>query len=39
MAWELYGDADRADEIADRNRETMPHPGFVKPGVYRVLAR
>ena len=39
MAWDLYADANRADEIADRNRALIPHPGFVKPGVYRVLAR
>lgn len=38
MAWDLYADANRADEIADRNREKIPHPGFVKPDTYRVLA-
>lgn len=35
MAWELYADAERADEIGDRNQ--IRHPGFVPPGVYRVL--
>lgn len=36
MAWDLYGDANRADEIADRNG--IAHPAFVPPGTYRVLA-
>lgn len=36
LAWSLYGDAERADEIGDRNK--IVHGGFVPPGVYRVLA-
>lgn len=36
MAWDLYGDAERADEILDLNG--IKHGGFVAPGTYRVLA-
>jgi prophage DNA circulation protein len=36
MAWDLYGDASRAEEIADRNQ--IAHPLFVPPGVYTVLS-
>ncbi len=36
LAWDLYGDATRADEIAERNG--IAHGGFVAPGVYTVRA-
>lgn len=36
LAWELYGDAERAQEIAERNG--IVHGGFVAPGTLRVLS-
>lgn len=36
LAWQLYGDASRAEEIIDRNR--TPHGGFMAPGEYKVLS-
>lgn len=36
LAWSLYEDAERAEEIIDRNK--IVHGGFIPPGVYRVLA-
>jgi prophage DNA circulation protein len=36
LAYALYGDASRADEITDRNR--LAHPGFVPVRELRVLA-
>lgn len=36
LAYELYGDASRADEITDRNR--LAHPGFVPTRSLRVLS-
>lgn len=32
LAVELYQDYTRWTEIADLNRRTMPHPGFLRPG-------
>jgi prophage DNA circulation protein len=36
LAWDLYGDATRADEIVERNG--IAHPSFIPPGVYTVLS-
>lgn len=36
LAWDLYGDAERAEEIMDRNG--IVHGGFVSPGTLTVLS-
>lgn len=36
IAHDLYGDADRAEEVVDRN--AIIHPGFVRPGQILVLS-
>lgn len=33
LAYRLYGDADRAEEIVARNRSLIRHPGFVAGGI------
>lgn len=37
LAWQLYGDATRADEIANRNRSANVHPLFLR-GALEVLS-
>ena len=32
LAWKVYADAERGDEILNRNRAKIKHPGFLPPG-------